>query len=466
MNALLPRDEALPGLGTAWDAEKMLRVFAASLRTRDGEPVRVRDCKIDRFRYRARTRAIVLYEVAVEPAPPVHLANERGNAWVTAAMYADGRAHAAYRKTRRMIESQRQSITAGDLAPVAYVGELDMYVQIFPVDRYLPALAELAVAVPADLRGAMGTCLGVGDWRLGDVEIRTVRYRPFQGMTLRYDVDAVDRGSSREIHRRFYAKTYRGDEGCQTYDLLGRLAPLWRNDAERLLPPRAAGYFEQTRTLVVEGASGMPVDALLAAGADPMDIGARCADALLRLHRSTIPTRPVFRPSAMLERAAQASEFLAWALPSARAASDEVLAAIAGCAEPTAVCPSHLDLKPDHVFLDGPRATFIDLDTLGLADPALDVAALFARLEALAETVPSAGRAADAFLAAYFGDAPAERRAGFDVAHAYTLLQLALFELRHQRPQWPQRVTALATRAADAVRDRSGPSIRYSGGAR
>ena len=117
--------------------------------------------------------------------------------------------------------------------------------------------------------------------------------------------------------------------------------------------------------------------------------------------------------------------------------------------------PTHLDLKPDHVFLDGERVVFIDLDTFGAADPVLDLATLLARLAAMPDRLDAptahAETARRALADEYFARVPAHWRARLGNNLAIAAVQVASEFFRHQHPDWRELVPAWIARARRAA---------------
>ena len=78
----------------------------------------------------------------------------------------------------------------------------------------------------------------------------------------------------------------------------------------------------------------------------------------------------------MIAGAQRSVEFIEWAYP-ILGLRVRKLATLRGSSE---YAPTHMDLKPDHVFLGDDEVTFIDLDSAAMADPVYDIAMLAVRL--------------------------------------------------------------------------------------
>ena len=105
-------------------------------------------------------------------------------------------------------------------------------------------------------------------------------------------------------------------------------------------------------------------------------------------------------------------------------------------------CPAHLDLKPEHIFLDAQKITLIDMDSAADADPMLDIAILYARLRHGQELYGSPKAASRSFanqlIRAYASRVPPSWWYNFRVCYAWALLKVAMHLFACQRPAWPR----------------------------
>jgi len=440
-----PIDAALPQIATLWNAEAMLEVFREQLSDLDGAPPSIDGCRVLRVRYRPGSRSIVLYELDT-----AEKADGGDPLWVTAVSYADDRAANQY---ARLSKSLDDASTHG-LRPYVHIGSLRSLLQIYPYDRELPALPSLAGGTEHSVRDAITSALGPelashgeisDDWR-----IATARYRPMQGATLRYTSHA---DPAREV----FVKAYRDEEGARAMSTLTALCSAaagngtGRGDFEIVRP---LGYCEGPRALVVDRAPGRPMPEMLTDPSAARRVAKRAARALEAFHASAMPCDSVWGPAEMLDRVRQAGALITVACPELSEPVNRIAAALADYPTGFEPRPSQLDPKPDHFFFEDERVTFIDLDTFAGADPAFDAAFMYARTTALTETagVPAelARATADAFLEEYFSLAPPGPAERFAINHAYALLQLALYAVRHQAAGWRELAIARISAGLEA----------------
>jgi hypothetical protein len=151
----------------------------------------------------------------------------------------------------------------------------------------------------------------------------------------------------------------------------------------------------------------------------------------------------------------RASSLVQWACPDVRTEVEEIAAAVIRGLTDVSPAPIHLDLKPDHIFLAGDGVTFIDLDSVVLADPVRDPAHLCAHIVSRVGLDPMPGdqarAAAAAFVEEYFRQVPGSWREQFPLHCAGALIEVAGGVFRRQEPQWPAKVRAAIEEAHRAL---------------
>jgi Ser/Thr protein kinase RdoA (MazF antagonist) len=152
-----------------------------------------------------------------------------------------------------------------------------------------------------------------------------------------------------------------------------------------------------------------------------------------------------------------AAQMVARLLPAEAAAAGRLAEAVIACAEasePPDEWVVHGDLYENQVLVDGDHLTLIDLDDLGPGDPLLDAANVSAHLLLLA----ASGGPAAAMIARYRGELRQAFGQVFDLdpadlawREAYCLLRLVSGPFRVLHPEWPTRMAARLSLAADAL---------------
>ena len=120
--------------------------------------------------------------------------------------------------------------------------------------------------------------------------------------------------------------------------------------------------------------------------------------------------------------------------------------------------PTHRDLKPDHIFVDGERTIFIDLDSLARADPVLDPAHLLARLAAMPAVFPVSPEqpraAAREFAEEYFAHVPSMWQERLPFHYAGALLKISFGLFGRQVPDWSDAIAGLLEEARASLAGR------------
>jgi Phosphotransferase enzyme family len=448
-------DPAFPQLKIATDPALMKQTFRTHLRPVGPKVYDIEDCRFIRLRYRQGSRCFLQYTLRlVEPDT-----GRQREVQVTGLIYAQkDKAEQAWRKLKAT--DPRLEIPDAWLTfePVSFVAELDMLVQVFPYDHRLPTLPVLAAGPPPELEPVLLGRFGAGDWRVQAWKVEPVRYLE-RGVVLRYTARARNAATGGTREKSFYAKVYRHKKGEQTYQAL---RVLWSQDGARegFSVVRPLAYLRDLRALILEEAAGTPLDEILLRERDSTEAVRRVAKALAAFNQGDAPatTQPHLLADevAVLERGRRV---LGWACPHLRPEVESIIAGVLAGLEEVSLRPTHRDLSPDHIFVDGERTIFIDLDSLAKADPVLDPAYLLTRLampalfpipRQQARTATSRQRARTAaweFAEEYFAHVPRTWHERLPFHYAGTLLKVAQGFFRRQAPDWPERIATLLEEA-------------------
>jgi hypothetical protein len=451
-----PADPAFPQLEIATDPTLMKQTFRTHLRPVGGKVYDIEDCRLIRLRYRQGSRCFLLYTLRlVEPDT-----DRKRDVQVTGLIYAEkDKAEQAWRKLKAT--DPLQKIPDGWLTfePVSFVPELEMLVQVFPYDHRLPALPHLAAGPPPELEPVLLGRFGPGDWRVEAWNIEPVRYRE-QGAVLRYTGKARNAGTGTRREKSFYAKVlYRHKKAEQTYQTL---RALWRRtsaNGEGFTVARPLAYLSDLRALILEEAPGTPLDEILLGDRDTTGAVRRVARALAAFNQGDAPatTRQYLLAdhAANLERT---GSVLQRACPHLRLEVESIIEGVLAGLQEVPLMPTHRHLSPDHIFLDGDRTIFIDLDMFAKADPVLDSARLLTRLTMPAPLFPiprqRARAAAREFAEEYFAHVPGAWQDRLPFHYAGTLLKTADGFFCRQVPDWPGRIAGLLEEAKASLAGR------------
>jgi hypothetical protein len=441
-------DPAFPQLKIVTDLALMKETFRTHLRPVGGKVYDIEDCRFIRLRYRPDSRCFLLYTLRLlEP----DTGRER-DVQVTGLLYAQkDKAEQAWRKLKAT-DPQRE-IPDGWLTfePVSFVPELEMLVQVFPYDHRLPALPLLAAGPPPELEPELLGRFGPGEWR-----VEPIRYRD-QGAVLRYTAKARSAATGGRTEKSFYAKVYRSEEGEQSYQALCALRSR-TSTREGFTVVRPLAYLSDLRALILEEAPGTPLDEILLGDGDTTGAVRRVAQALAAFNQGHAPATTqrhlLADEAALLEKAGRV---LVRACPHLRAEVESIIEGVLAGLQEVPLMPTHRDLSPDHIFVDGNCTIFIDLDMFAKADPVLDPAHILVRLAKPAQfPIPreQPRTAAREFAEEYFAHVPSTWQERLPFHYAGALLRAAQGFFRRQAPDWPDRIATLLEEAKASLAGR------------
>jgi hypothetical protein len=422
----LASDSLLPQRDILLNADEVARRLSSRLGA--GGPLSIDSCERLRTKYRVGDSLRVLHRIRVGES----------DFTVAARTFPRGGSGRAYER------ALGAAVNCGPLRAVVHDAELATVFWTFPNDRRIAGLSALT-DIPAELAR-----LFVPAW----TRSRVVAYAPEKCAT----AECLDD----ESNVLAYAKVYRGDEGRRVfgiYEALGRGASPAANGV-RL--PRALGYGEAQRMLLLEPIAGRRIADLN--GLELTNGYGRLGAALAALHG--LPPPEGLPPSSRLDvaRLRRAARIIGQARPDVREearALAERLAARQETANDRPVC-LHGDVHPKNGILRGDRLALIDLDQAAFGDPANDLGSLLAslsynRLSGLL-TRAAAQTLGDAFLEGYAGgrQLPPSSRLRWHTAAAL-LAERALRAVNRVRPEGLIRLRELLI---------EGENILRSGGAR
>lgn len=186
-------DPNLPQLEVARDPERMREVFQRHLRPVDEKAYKVHECRIVRMRYKRATSCILEYTLRLKELDTGRELSQL----VTGVIYAGDRARSIWEQLRASDPERENPGAYRTFAPLSYIPDLDMLVQVFPYDNQLPALPLLWAGPPPELEPLLLARFGAGDWQTEAWNIEPVRYQAEARATLRLVMRAGDAASGR-----------------------------------------------------------------------------------------------------------------------------------------------------------------------------------------------------------------------------------------------------------------------------
>ncbi|MCU0624699.1 MAG: aminoglycoside phosphotransferase family protein [Gemmatimonadaceae bacterium] len=360
----VPADAALPHLSRLLDLPAVGAVAGEILTRRERRPSRVRDCIVERVKYRPGRNAVVAYRLRVE-TPGAFAPVER---LLCLATYPAAEAAAR-------VEKARGGAATDD---VQWVPAWDTLARVFPADRKLPALAGLADAATA-LREQLPP-LVAARWPsaggLRNARHRVVSYFPDHTCTVRMDADVL-LPEAAVMPWQVYGKTRYDDAGAVTFRLMQGLSAGASDGVEFA---RALSYDPSTRVLWQEGVPLPTLHDVLASHGGSAALLRRVARAVAVLHASDIVDLPPAE-GAVLEDVGSAAAIVGRALPDLAVRTGRLADALrerAPDVPPVGRATLHGDLHSRNVLIGQTRVALIDLDRVHAGDPARELGSLLA----------------------------------------------------------------------------------------
>jgi hypothetical protein len=394
----VPRDPALPGLGSLLDPDAIGPRLERSL----GRSTRIDAARIARLSYKPGERAIVHYEVLVD-----------GRREDAVARVVAGRNLEAKARSGPLLELARRVNSRSPAAtPVTYDAEADALLTWLPLDPHLPALAESPQRLARMLRA---TGLEVA---ATPAERRLLSYKPGRRAVLRLDGHLL--------------KVY----GSASQFAVAAAGLRAGSALPRVPTPPLEAVLAPSRLTAQAAVEGEPVRTLEAAPE---------AGALVRkIQRAEVPRLAPAARDAQLDAVRRKAALIGVVVP-ALASRVEALVRRVTASKPHAgrLVPAHGDFHAGQLLRVEGSLHLLDLDSICLGSPTLDLAEYAAgATEAGLET----GFAVlDALVDGY-----GARPDGLDWDLATAIVVRASHPFHRALPGWPDRLEAMVA-AAEAV---------------
>lgn len=330
------------------------------------------------------------------------------------------------------------------------VPELATVLRLFPADSILTSLvpATDVTRMTALLSENMPECRDEG-WRMRDLEVEPVHYKPGRLCTLRYGVtlDHFERGESQRLY--LFGKAYRDDRWRQSFETLDTT---WKASVA------SGGAWQAARPIAAVGPwrfvvqSAVPGERFRTVLSDLTPDNARpeqlrqisrhleaVARAIHSMQQSPLGSGPRLDVAALLAAQRRNLDYLHTVHETTARELERLRTEIERVAAATPACDlvlAHGDFAHGNVMLNGNDVGIIDFDRMGQAEPTYDVAYFLTHLTSF--TLRHPRRAAhmqplcDHFRTAYLDLAPEVSPQRLAL---YEALDLSAYVLRNFRKQ-------------------------------
>ena len=412
-------------IGRFQDPELMRALFAEHLRWADGGAVDVLGCAVSYSR-QAGGRVLLHYDVVVRN--PATGAEQRE---MVTGIATD------HRKSAHLWEEASKAeaaVSPGQLVPAIPVPEHDLLLQVFPFDYRLPAMSRLMTDPSGLITPYLSGGVERGQIHQATWEAKTVRYRVGMRAMVRLIVRAQSPPGDAGFSQTIYAKVFRDErDGERTFQIQRAIweATTAGNAAFTVAQPLV--WLPDQRVLLFAEVPGVTLRGILASTGSAETAVRQAARAIASFHRLPIDAfarNPRRRPTRDEDaRPEKLGDRLRASAPRLAAEIDRLVAGIEAGLSGGPIAPTHFDLRPGHVLIDGDRVALLDFDKLTLADPMVDIANFLRLLEKEWKSSKThAGQQAtltQIFQDEYFSRVPAEWAARLPAHYALALLAQA-----------------------------------------
>jgi hypothetical protein len=401
----IPRDERLPQIAVLLDAEAMAAALARSLGR--SEPLDSVDVRY--IRYRPGKNLCVHYVVAVDGAEQhaVSMASSKHD------LALDAR-NPDYRERIAQVAGRTPAAQ-----PLVYDEDARALLQWLPFDIDMPALAE----PPAALRERIAACgVEIAD---DDAELTLLQYRPRRRAALRLGDHVL------KVYR--YERDF-GD-GVAGLEAASRLSGLRTAQGEAVV--------DDLRLTVQELLPGTPP-------VRRSELAHDAGEVLRALHEHELEGLEPLLPSERLAACATAVALVSFIAPALTQRAEAALRELERRAPALdgALVTSHGDFHGGQLLELAEGPALIDLDLLGAAPPALDLANYAGHLIPKdAPDLASALNVLDAIVEAY-----GSRPRWLEWYLAASILRRSRVPFRNFEPDWPEQTEAMIGAAEAALR--------------
>ncbi len=273
-------------------------------------------------------------------------------------------------------------------------------VEFFPHDCMLPSLAnatELGEMLPF-IAAALGDG---GDPHQWDCQISALRYRPHHRCVLLYSVQTPESDERREVIGKLYRKAAKAKKAFASNLALHEAAA-----GHSLIIPEPFMFVEELNLVLMECVRGPTMKELFRKTSDNEWMVRTAAAAVATLHSLPYEGGDVRSVQSELTRVRRNAEPLHLVASELAGQLDDVLDRIARLADRLACprpCVIHGALRPAHLIVVVDDVALIDLDGVGLGDPAFDLAEFMSKCMTQAQISNEDARAglSEYFLAEY-----------------------------------------------------------------
>jgi len=280
------------------------------------------------------------------------------------------------------LEQQIEKLPPKDTDLTKFVAkdlDRELLIYPFPLDAKLYCLP-LAADPQASLEKLRVDCPELVDGFPGShASVHVLRYVPGRRCQLRY---VLGRDDSTSLT--FLGKIFRGDRGQQAFDLLEKVARFYTSSGEgQFFAPKPLAYLSDWKMVIQEHIDGATLNQMVRTGLAGNRHFSAAAGCIARLHNSKIEVNRyhgIGDELEILEKSLAGVDEAGLSDHSFSLTLDKIQEFAVGLT-PSRFVTVHRDFYDKQLIMDGQRTALIDLDTLSMGCPEIDVANFLAHLD-------------------------------------------------------------------------------------
>lgn len=270
-----------------------------------------------------------------------------------------------------------------DIPSVSYLPEVNMMLWSFPYDRSLPYLPKLlnAEKLSAYIKESLTKLnLSVLE-RVDSIQTKIMHYLPEQSCMIRFTLAIAEPASNKDSVREIiiYGKNYCSDSGANIYTIMKQLAEQIDHCAKPL------HYDPETKTLWQTHVPGTPFEWTTTLLKKP-DIVIKIAKCISAFQSCNIDTAGQYGFTQISQQLTSAVKISANADFNLGVRVQDLVAEIfkvrqtLNWTDSANSSPLHLDLKMGNLLISEDKAFLVDMDSVCLGDPLIDIGSFIANL--------------------------------------------------------------------------------------
>lgn len=270
-----------------------------------------------------------------------------------------------------------------DMPPVSYLPEVNMMLWAFPHDRSLPNLPNILDTEklePYFATHLLGCQLKVSE-KIAAIQTKVMHYLPEQSCMIRYTLTIAGQTTAEDGVREIiiYGKNYHDDSGCNTYAIMKQLAEQIGHCAQPLQ------YDPKTKTLWQAHVLGTPFE-WTATLLDNHGLVVKAAKCIAVFHSCNIEAAGQYGFTQICQQLEAAVKISATVDAGLGERVQDLVSEIfyvhqaLNWTDSAYAAPLHLDLKMGNLLISEDKAFLVDMDSVCLGDPLIDIGSFIANL--------------------------------------------------------------------------------------